>query len=480
MQNNTLVSLKNISVAFQETLALDNITLELNAGEHLALIGANGSGKSTLLRVIRAECFPKRQSDSHILWASEGGLEGSPLSGRSLTRLVSIAQTELYLRQRWQISGLNLVLSGFYDTPMLYGEASKKEQERAWNLSEYLRIAELLEQDISTLSQMQIALLLFARALVSKPALLMLDEFVDALDNKRREHLLDILDSVSNETTLAVATHRPSNLPSCTKRHIFMENGQAKEMDSAEYLTLSSLKPPTTQSQSVWAHKPVFVLENVNIYIDSTLVLRDVSWQVNTGEHWVIRGGAGAGKSTLLQLLAGEHYPAYGGSILRSAPDNFEPMNSLAEIRKHVHLVSGDMQATYSYNLLGADFVLSGLEASIGLFTMPTKQEKEQAAEWMERLGALHLAGKPIRSMSTGQLRRLFLARAFMGNPKILLLDDPFAGLDPVSRQSVACLLADMADKNHVQTIMITRYEEDMLFAGSKKARMEKGYFYSE
>jgi molybdate transport system ATP-binding protein len=371
----------------------------------------------------------------------------------------------LYLCQQWQITGEALILSGLRDTPLLYSAVDEKEQFLAAKLAEDLGLADLLHVTIDTLSQMRISMLLFARACIRGPRLLLLDEFIDGLDARHRMALLGKLEEVARESTLILATHRPENLPSFVRRVIRMEEGRITAMEDLAGIRQNAVDElvPDEEQENDAAKHAVFSLKNVSVYLDGAPVLHDVNWDVHAGEHWALAGGPGSGKSTLLRLLAGDHYPAYGGGIARILPGEREPLQSLVDIRRHIRLVSGDMQANYAYNLLGEDFVCSGRTGSIGMYYDPDGAERAEARACLELVDALPLAERPIRSLSTGQLRRLFLARALIGSPEVLLLDDPFAGLDARSRARIRDVLHALVASRGIQTIMSTPSPEDYL-----------------
>jgi molybdate transport system ATP-binding protein len=288
---------------------------------------------------------------------------------------------------------------------------------------------------------------------------------------------LNKLEEIAKESTLILATHRPENLPSFVRRVIRMEEGHivaVEDLENSRRNEKAELVPDTMKREDEEKHT-VFSLQNVSVYINGMPVLQAVNWKVRAGEHWALAGAAGSGKSTLMRLLAGDHYPAYGGSIARILPGEREPLRTLSDIRRHIRLVSGDMQADYAYNLLGEEFVCSGLAGSIGMYYEPSKAERAEARACLELVDALHLADRAIRALSTGQLRRLFLARALIGSPEVLLLDDPFAGLDARSRARIRDLLHSLVENRGIQTIMTTPSPEDFLPQTAYLARLEKG-----
>ncbi len=479
-----LVDIRNISVLYSGVPALDGVSLRLNQGEHTALMGPNGSGKSTLLRVIRAECFPTPSPESGIAWYPEGTPDASPLAGRALSALVSISQAEHHLRSRWKITGQELLLGGLYDSPILYGTPSDEEEAKARAMAERLNISDLLNADLGRLSRTQLMLLLFARAYIRRPKLLLLDEFLDNLDPRRRGDMLEFLEVAAQTTTLVAATHREENLPACIRRFVYMDKGRMLAASPfAQTVGQTPTPPPVprgTAAPESPVEKPLFVLQNADVYLEGARVLHGVTWTVRHGEHWTVTGAPGAGKSVLLRLLAGDLHPAHGGSIERNLPGQTAFPPPVAELRRHMRLVSADIQAGYTYEVTGEQFVLSGLDGGFIFLREPTETERAEARRWMSLLDVAHLGERDLPTLSTGQMRRFMLARALIAAPRVLLLDDPFAGLDPESRARVMGLLDRMSRSENIQIIMITRHPEDIFMESGRVAVLHEGRFTVE
>ena len=199
---------------------LHHIDWQVARGRHCALLGPNGSGKSTLLRLLRGELWP---SKGHIWWHTAEGREQSPLAGRAMTALVSPGQQENYQRQAWDLTGLDLLLTGFDDTPLVYSDGGTQalaRREAAVRMAGRLEAEGLLDRAMHTLSQGQLRLLLLGRALLRAPALLLLDECTDGLDARYREIFFDVLEEHAARCTVIMTAHRPGQIPAwCEERH---------------------------------------------------------------------------------------------------------------------------------------------------------------------------------------------------------------------------------------------------------------------
>ncbi|MFT4301527.1 MAG: ATP-binding cassette domain-containing protein, partial [Desulfovibrio sp.] len=226
---------------------------------------------------------------------------------------------------------------------------------------------------------------------------------------------------------------------------------------------------------------PLLDLENVTVFIDRKKVLNDITWNVHQGEHWRISGANGSGKSTLLRLLAGDEFTAAGGTLERWLPHQGGAVDTLAEVRKGIRLVSDLSQALYGYSLTAHEMVCTGFDNSIGVYRKFSPTEKNEALRRMQEMfpeesaeDVEALGRQSIRHLSTGQLRRLFLARALVGEPDILLLDEPCSGLDAPSRAHYLNLLDQLAAKG-LHMVFVSHHGEDAPLCINREAQMEDG-----
>ncbi|MDR1857186.1 MAG: ATP-binding cassette domain-containing protein [Desulfovibrio sp.] len=451
--------------------AIQDVTLTIYEGEHCALLGDNGSGKTTLLRLLRGDVWA---TTGRIAWMTDEGEETSPIAGRSLAAIVSPLQQGVYQRQQWLLTGLELLLTGFDDTPLLYGSAPDHQKTACVTLAKSMGITALLDRSLPSLSQGQLRLLLLGRALVWGPKLLLLDECTDGLDKANRQKFWGILESFANSHTIIMAEHRLANIPSwCTHRY-WLDHGKLRK-NVPQYK-----KSPTTKVRTATApHLPedgrlLVSLDHVDVYVDREQALYDITWDMHQGEHWRIAGANGSGKSTLLRLLAGDEMVASGGHIRRWMPGRTQPLRTLLQVRKAYRLVADLSQAQYDYDVTVLELLCSGIDNTVGLYRSFAASEEAKALHALKTIGLAELADRTIDQLSTGQLRRVFLARAIMGNPSILLLDEPCSGLDAASRTQYLDTLDKLAETG-MHIIIVTHYDEDVPLCVNRHARMDDG-----
>lgn len=478
-----LIEIEHVFVTYPgtERHILNDFNLTLYEGEHAVIRGGNGAGKSTLLRLLRGEQWPDQidhRRAGRVLWHGLEGADPSPLTGRKVTSLVSAMQQERVVHQEWRVDGERLVLGGFSDAIYIAQQPTSEMCETAYQLVRLLGGVHLLKKPVTAMSQGQLRLMLVARSLVREPEVLLLDEVTDGLDARARNTLLDALERASELSTLVMTTHRPETLPSWIGRQIVLENGKAVDGPMLETAVEPEKEPAPVASapelKGIRGCSARIAIKDASVFIDRVPVLYNINWTINPGENWAVLGGNGAGKSTLLRLLAGDEIVAYGGEIVRELPRQGGVVDRLEVLRKGVRLVSDRQQATYTYDITGEELVFSGIDNSVGVYREPSEKELAQVTDILASLHLEFLAKRTIRSCSTGEFRRLLLARALAGEPDLLLLDEPFSGLDAPSRNEFFALLNQLA-RQGVQMILVTHHKADIFPAITHMLQLENG-----
>lgn len=377
---------------------LRDITWDIHAGEHSVLIGGNGAGKSTLLRLIHGEAWT---TEGSVSWNSEGTLDSSRITGLSVSALVSPAQQQLFQKHGWDITGLELLLTGFDGSHMLYTPGDEAKVKAAVEMARRLDALPLLDRSIRTMSQGQLRLLLLGRALVRRPRLLLLDESTDGLDGKHREIFDSVLKDAAQESTVIMATHRESRIPSWCRVRLYMQEGRLGHTPPATEHQISAA--PVQKRAVPVPSGPLIEVRNADVYIEGgeTPVLYGITWSLQPGEHWLLKGGNGSGKSTFLRLLAGDEIVAWPGDICFHFPEVRAGEIHLENIRRHVRLVSDLSEAYYDFDVTCLELVLSGFDNTVGLYRTFSDGEVEEARMRLGQMGLSALADTSIRRIST-------------------------------------------------------------------------------
>lgn len=171
-------------------------------------------------------------------------------------------------------------------------------------------------------------------------------------------------------------------------------------------------------------------IRNATVYRGSARVFENLSLQIDQGDNTAIIGPNGAGKTTLLKLLSQELYPVHtDGSYVRIL--GRERWN-VWDLRSHLGIVSHDLQHQYAGHVRGIDVALSGYYSSVGIYRYQdfSREQIQKAQQIMKQLEIESLQDKLFAAMSTGEQRRLLLARALVNKPHTLILDEPTTSLD--------------------------------------------------
>lgn len=456
----------------ERELVLQDINWRVESGAHTVLLGANGSGKSSLLKLIHGDLWPCRGA---ICWyAATGRKETSRIVARDISALVSPAIQEEWQRRPWQETVAHFLERARTRSS---GNDGLQWQEMA-ALFRRNGLDSLLAMELNRLSQGQLRLVLLAGALKAQPRLLLLDEYTDGLDAASRTLMYALLESLRDRMTMIFTSHHPDSLPEWCANRLYLRAGRQVPSYSPTPVQDNILPEPEPSPSS----QTLFALSNVSVYIDRRKILADIDWQASQGEHWQISGGNGSGKSTFLRLLAGDEFSASDGEIRRWNPLLGKWMSGLDEMRSQIMLVSDLALADNDYPMNALEFVLSGLDNTATVFREFSEREKTRAfmllKEFFPEMETRKLAYTDRRRLSTGQMRRLQLARASLKDPATLLLDEPMNGLDAESRlRYQACLRRFVFSGGLRPTIiMVSHREDDMPAFITRQAVFENGH----
>ncbi|MCQ2010955.1 ABC transporter ATP-binding protein [Sporolactobacillus sp. STSJ-5] len=190
-------------------------------------------------------------------------------------------------------------------------------------------------------------------------------------------------------------------------------------------------------------------------------VLKNVDWQVRTGEHWSLVGLNGSGKTTLLKMINGYIWPTNGTLSVLNRPFG---TCDLRELRKKIGWVSSALSEKFRSGERPEAIVLSGKFASIGLYEQTSPAEREKAHALLNQLGCESFENRAFGLLSQGEKQRVLIARALMADPELLILDEPCNGLDLFAREQMLSMIAELAKSADTPSmIFVTHHVEELL-----------------
>lgn len=458
------ITLDNVSVRLGHATLFDGVCWQMLDDEHWAVVGPNGAGKSTLMRALSGS-LPV--AAGRIIYHF-GKAEGSEWAQGQIAYVGFESQRqvlgeEAFYQERWNI-GMN------EDAPTVsdfLSEASigrvnpfhvvdvtsdpEFSKRRGWVI-EALELAHLQNRTLVQLSNGERRKVTIARALLADPRLIILDNPFAGLDEQFRDKLAENLDNLmqSKRRVIIVGTNR-DEMPRRITHVLSIRDHRVVAQGPRQAVTLDL--PPVTQGVRRLAAlhvkasngdsepeqvtgQALVQMEKVTVSYNGNPVLKHVDWTVRENEQWALLGPNGAGKTTLLSLILADNPQGYANEITL-----FERRRgsgeSIWEIKRHIGWVAPELQLYYPRNATCRDVVCSGWFDSVGLYRDCSPEERGIALAWLERFGLSERAGTSFEQVSEGEQRLVLFARALVKQPRLLVLDEPCAGLDAANRDRV-------------------------------------------
>jgi iron complex transport system ATP-binding protein len=207
--------------------------------------------------------------------------------------------------------------------------------------------------------------------------------------------------------------------------------------------------------------QPILEISGLRIQRGDTVILNDMSWRVEPGQHWVILGANGSGKTSLLSALTGYLMPTAGEiSVLNQ---NYG-QSDWRELRQHIGLVSSSVRQMMNDEEPALETVISGKYAMIDFWGRAAAGDRVEARKLLRQIECSHLAERPWLVLSQGERQRVHIGRALMAKPRLLVLDEPCAGLDPAAREHFLQFLQRIGQRAGAPTlVLVTHHAEEIM-----------------
>lgn len=200
---------------------------------------------------------------------------------------------------------------------------------------------------------------------------------------------------------------------------------------------------------------------HLRILRGATVILDELSWRVERGQHWIILGANGSGKTSLLSALAGYLMPTAGEIEVLGQRYG---QTDWRELRKRIGLVSSSIRQLMADSELALETVVTGKYAMIGLWGRVPAADRHRGLRILKQIECAHLAERPWLYLSQGERQRVLIGRALMANPRLLILDEPCAGLDPVAREHFLQFLERLGRRKAAPAlVLVTHHVEEIM-----------------
>ncbi len=491
-----IISIKDGKVRHPDYRFEEPINLDINDGEQIAIVGPNGGGKSMLVDVLTGK---------HALLLTEPEYDFSPSTKKHVYENIKYitfrdsygeADGTYYYQQRWNQHDID-------DSPLV-GDLLEDVRRKAENnhlapseeiiekIYDIFHLKPLMDKRLVTLSSGELRKFQLTKTLLTGPRVLIMDNPFIGLDASTRDLLRQLLKELTEliGLTLILIISKSDDLPDSIThvvqvkgRHIYaketLANYQKFSLQKEKYFFPVEKKnlilnypyseegsnlPKVEAEFSEKTEKkelPVLDFRNVTIRYGERTILKDLNWEVYPGERWSLSGDNGSGKSTLLSLVCADNPQSYACDI-RLFGRKRGTGESIWDIKKHIGYVSPEMHRAYLKDLPAIDIVASGLHDSVGLYVKPKPSQFAACEFWMDIFGIKDLRDRTFLKLSSGEQRLVLLARAFVKDPELLILDEPLHGLDLENRAMVKEIINTFAERKGKTLIMVTHYKEEL------------------
>jgi molybdate transport system ATP-binding protein len=458
---------KNRTIQIRTRILLEHVSFQLRKGQSLGIMGSNGVGKTVLARAIAGELEAKGGSSE-----TEVFLKRCYVPFHSSLALRNGGA--VYRQQRWNKIDTELLPTV---SEVL---AQSSDFDHALKLAGQFGLEPLLDSFVINLSNGEQRKLELVRALASRPDLLVLDNAYTGLDSAARPFLTQMLEQLMADGLSIVMTGlQPDDFPASVHSFIQIdEKGMQQVFDRSE-IQLSNvlqtddapfdvpLRPKSGYSELVW-------LENVSLCYGDRIILDRINWTINIGERWSLMGPNGSGKTSLLNLIFADNPQAYKSRIRLFGRDKGSG-ESIWDIKAKIGFISPELHQYLPQKQTAVDVICSGFNEAEGTFSKPTSFQRDVAKRWLRTVGYSHVAEQLFGELATSAQRIVLILRTLVKNPPLMILDEPYQGLDRAHVLKLNRLFDRIAATTDCAMIFVTHLPDEIPSCVTKHFKLNAG-----
>lgn len=441
------------------------LNISLEQGENWIVYGPNGSGKTFLTETMRSSYKLKSGKITYNF--------NNTRSQRACDNISYVTFLDQYTgsvntgatayQMRWNQGVIDEIFE-----PRVKDSLHKLDrlpEELRNTLLSRLNISDMMERTVISLSSGEFRRFQLVQILVNNPTVLIIDNPYIGLDTEGRQTVASLLDDIMKVlhiTLILVMSRMPQSLSGFTHA-IEVDDGNVSKISVEEFKKKHQDSKITEKKNNIAkSTNPNIVMEakNISIRYGARTIIKDFSLQIREGEHWAIKGQNGSGKSTLLSLICADNPQGYACDITLFGRKRGTG-ESIWDIKKNIGFVSPEMFRSYRRNIPVKDIVASGLYDTNGLFRKAKEEDYAQITHWMDVFDINKWADRSYLTLSSGEQRLVLLCRAFVKTPPLLILDEPFHGLDEANRLKAKEIISNYCSNPKHTLIMVSHYDED-------------------
>ena len=460
-ESNLAVELRDVVHQYPSGTVIDNVSLSFQLGSTTAIVGPDGVGKSTLLGLIAGV----RRLQSGEVFVLGGGMRSADHRDRVSRRIAFMPQG----------LGRNLYpsLSVFENLDFfgrLFGVSEKERHARIERLLEATGLDPFPNRPAGKLSGGMRQKLSLCAALIHDPDLLILDEPTTGIDPLSRRQFWSLIDRLKAERggmTVIISTaymeeaERFSRIVAVDAGRILIDGQAGEILAAAGATTLEEAflrlrdpeqrpqsQPMDAQARTLADGPPVIEAEGLTRRFGDFIAVDHVNFSIRRGEIFGFLGSNGCGKTTTMKMLTGLLPASEGRAELLGRPIK----SSDIETRLNIGYMS------QSFSLYEELSVRANLDLHARLYRIAPKERDGRVAEALDEFDIKHVADEQPRNLPLGVRQRLQLAAACLHRPKVLILDEPTSGVDPVARDMFWEILLGLSREDGVTIFISTHF----------------------
>lgn len=302
--------------------------------------------------------------------------------------------------------------------------------------------------------------------LAQNPDYIIFDNPFDHLDQQSRIELRHQLFKLSHSISILQLSHQKENLLSFIKHRGSVSESSFVVSEINKLIEPQIIKYKSDFPSSLVSFKETYEtlikFHQISVNYEEQTIVKNISWEVNHGEFWQLIGPNGSGKSTLLSLITGDNPKAFGQDI--TIFDRKKGSGeSVWDIKRKIGYFSTHLTELFKRNHTVEQMVLSGFFDSIGLYVKPSGLQQQKALQWLDVIEMRHLKSNYFNRLSLGQQRLVLIVRALIKQPPLLILDEPFEGLDIENTALVSQLINSLVENSEITIIYVSHTVEKTL-----------------